>query len=338
MMLSVGAMPPLGGAYDSARSAARSGGDRHGRGAGAAEVALHDDREVRLVDLCPLGLELAAPLVSQREQEAPVRRAEDVQDGVRVGARRLDGLDTTLPLGLRDVDSVRRGRRPGSTVSVAVAVVVPKEVAVMVTWVGADTAVVTTANVALVCPGGTTTSLPFRTFSWNPATAALLLDRLTTAPWEGDDTNVTVAVSPPPPMTVDGLSVTDFSAASRCRHRRHRHRHRRYRRRRWPRPARRTPGKPPPLGRVLQARATWAEWTPRASHLAMSKEPYPFSTGGRQKWIPRYFKHSVKSGSQQSERPAGHRRTETRTPSYRRPPQRGFSLSPGFRGRAIPFS
>jgi hypothetical protein len=39
---------------------------------------------------------------------------------------------------------------PGLTVSVAVAVVVPKEVAVMVTWVGAATAVVTTANVALV--------------------------------------------------------------------------------------------------------------------------------------------------------------------------------------------
>src|SRR5215472_9624047 len=74
----------------------------------------------------------------------------------------------------------------------------------MMTVVVADTVVVLTAKVALVAPAATFTE------EGTPATAGLLLDRVTVAPPLGAaPLNVSVPVEAPPPVTVDGFKLTD---------------------------------------------------------------------------------------------------------------------------------
>ena len=78
----------------------------------------------------------------------------------------------------------------------------------MVTAIVPPTARVTTVNVAVVAPAGTTTL--------GGTVTGSLLDKDTTAPPAGAAAvSVAVAVTTPPPATVDALSVIDESAAAR---------------------------------------------------------------------------------------------------------------------------
>jgi hypothetical protein len=75
----------------------------------------------------------------------------------------------------------------------------------MVTDVVVDTAVVVTVKLALVAPAGTVT------LDGTVATFVLLLDRLTTAPPLGaGPLNVTVPVEEFPPVTLDGLRLSEL--------------------------------------------------------------------------------------------------------------------------------
>ena len=95
----------------------------------------------------------------------------------------------------------------GFTVSKVVLVVPPYD-AEMVTDVEAVTALVVTANVALVAPAATVTLA-------GTAAADPLLERATTAPPVGAaPPSVTVPVDGVPPLTVAGLSATEDSAAA----------------------------------------------------------------------------------------------------------------------------
>src|SRR5690242_18176664 len=84
----------------------------------------------------------------------------------------------------------------------------------MDTLVGEVTCAVLTANVARVCPAGTTTLFG------TTANTVLLLASVTTAlPVGAADCNVTVAVDDVPPVTGFGLSVSEETALETIRNR-----------------------------------------------------------------------------------------------------------------------
>src|SRR5947209_18643671 len=92
--------------------------------------------------------------------------------------------------------------RPGG-LSVSVAVALPPSVAVIVTSVIEETAVVVPVNVAVVWPCGTVT------LAGTVATPVLLLESVTTEPPDGAALEmVTVPVEAFPPTTLAGLRVT----------------------------------------------------------------------------------------------------------------------------------
>lgn len=71
---------------------------------------------------------------------------------------------------------------------------------------------VTSATAVLVCPISTTAPPCCGTGVPKLTTAGSLLVSWMKAPSDGDAAKVTVAVSPPPPITVAGLKVIDFRA------------------------------------------------------------------------------------------------------------------------------
>jgi hypothetical protein len=99
-------------------------------------------------------------------------------------------------------------RAAGLTVSTAVLVTSPYT-AEMVDVLTAITALLVTANVAVVAPAATVT------FAGTMATVVLLLDRVTTAPPTGAAAvNETLAVDVAPPVTVAGFNVNPASTGA----------------------------------------------------------------------------------------------------------------------------
>lgn len=118
-----------------------------------------------------------------------------------------DPFPPTTDVGLTETAESAAGGGTGTTVNVAVRVVVPL-LAVIVTGVDVVTPLVPIANVAVVEPCATVTS------AGTVATTVLLLESDTANPPAGAAAvSVTVPCDPFPPTTEDGLTETAESAA-----------------------------------------------------------------------------------------------------------------------------
>jgi len=118
-----------------------------------------------------------------------------------------DPFPPTTDVGLTETADSAAGGGTGTTVNVAVRVVVPL-LAVIVTGVDVVTTLVPIANVAVVEPCATVT------LAGRVATAVLLLESDTAnPPAAAAAVSVTVPCDPLPPTTADGLTETAESAA-----------------------------------------------------------------------------------------------------------------------------